>query len=359
MVSKEEVIKALEKVKDPEIGASITKLNMIKNIEIIDNSLVKVQVSLTIAGCPLYNVIEEDIKREVMNIKGVKDVIVDFTYMDENERAKLQEEISKDKKAYETVNRTWLEFGKKLPKFNFKKIIAIISNKGGVGKSLVTSLLASELNRRKFKVGILDADLTGSSIAHIFNVEGKRIYANNPIPVESKNGIKIISINLLLESSDLPIMWRGPLLTNALVQLYQDINWGKLDFLLLDMPPGSSDIPLTVFQFFPIDGIIVVTSPQELVKKVVIKSIKMSQQLNVPIIGIIENMSYIVCSNCGEKIRIGNENSVKDFCKKFNLFYLGEIPFDKRISEACDKGSIENYSSNEIKSIVDNVLSKI
>ncbi len=357
MVDKNLVMNALDGVKDPEIGASITKLNMIKDV-LIEGEKVKVKVALTIAGCPLSDTIETDVTNAVMQVPGVKNVQVELTHMTEEERGQLAANI-RGSGEEGTVKKTWAEYGQKFSKKSFKRIIAVVSAKGGVGKSFVTSSLACELNRMGYKVGILDADLTGASIAHVFGIEGSKVYEAKPAPPETKNGIKVISINFLLEDPELAVMWRGPLLTNALRQFYENIQWGELDFLLLDMPPGSSDIPLTVFQFFPIDGIVIVTSPQELVKKIVSKAINMSHVMNVPIYGMIENMSYAICEHCGGKMEVYGQSRTEKFADGAKIPFLGSLSFDSKIAEFSDKGKMEEYSNEAFVGITKKFLESL
>ena len=357
MISKDSIMKELDKVKDPEIGASITRLNMIRDV-LIKGDKVTVSVALTIEGCPLSDTIETDVTNAVMKVAGVKSVDVKLTHMTPEERGQLSSKI-REAGSEDTVQKTWTQFGQKFSKKKFKKIIAVVSAKGGVGKSFVTSLLACELNKLGYKIGVLDADLTGASVAHMFGIEGSRVYEKNPVPPESKKGIKIISINFLLEDPELAVMWRGPLLTNALRQFYENIDWGELDYLLLDMPPGSSDVPLTVMQFFPLDGILVVTSPQDLVKKIVKKALNMSSVMNVPVVGLVENMSHAICEHCNKKMEIYGPSKTEKFAKEAKIPFMGSIPLDSKSIEFSDKGKIENYSNEHFEGIAKKFLEQI
>lgn len=237
---------------------------------------------------------------------------------------------------------------------NIKKTFAVISGKGGVGKSLVTSLLASSLNKKGHSVAIIDADVTGPSIPQAFGLNGKvaKSDENGLYPVLSKKGIKVMSANVLIENPEEPIVWRGPLVAGFVQQLYTDVIYGDVDYLLIDMPPGTGDIPLTVFQMMPIDGIIVVSSPQELVSMVVAKSINMAKMMNIEILGAVENMAYIKCPKCDEKITIfGNGNYKKDI-ERQGLEVIGELPIDPKIAKLVDEGNIEDYDSNELNKVV-------
>lgn len=242
-------------------------------------------------------------------------------------------------------------------KSNIKKIIGVVSGKGGVGKSLISSLIACELSKKGFTVGIIDADITGPSISYSFGIkekangDGKYIY---PATTEDLN-IDIISSNMLLENDDDPIIWRGSLISSLVEQFYKDVCWGEKDVLIIDMPPGTGDVALTTFQSIPIDGIIVVTSPQDLVSMIVKKAIKMANLMNVPILGVVENMSYVICPNCKEKMYIYGKNKNDEIYKKFGLEKLASLPIDSKLASLVDKGKIEKYVTNEL----DNITKKI
>ena len=224
-----------------------------------------------------------------------------------------------------------------------KKVIGVVSGKGGVGKSSVTSLLALAKQREGYKVAILDGDITGPSIGRIFGVENKQVLSNGKefTPVESSQGIKIMSTNLLLESNDTPVIWRGPVLAGMIKQFWSDVMWGDVDYMFVDMPPGTGDVPLTVFQSIPVDGIIIVTSPQELVSMIVSKAVKMAEIMNIPIIGLVENMSYFKCSDCGKEHKIFGDSHIDEIAEEHNLMVLTRLPINPKIPDACDKGIIE------------------
>ena len=237
---------------------------------------------------------------------------------------------------------------------NIKKIFAVISGKGGVGKSLVTSLLASKMNKNGKNVAILDADITGPSIPQAFGLKGRMAESDETsiYPVLSKRGVKVISANLLMPDDSEPIVWKGPLISGLVQQLYTDVTFGDVDYMFVDMPPGTGDVPLTVFQMLPVDGVIVVTSPQDLVSMVVTKSIKMAQMMNIPIVGIVENMSYISCPDCGKKIKIyGNDNSRFEI-EKTGVKVVAELPIDPNISKLVDAGEIEEYETDSLNELV-------
>ncbi len=222
------------------------------------------------------------------------------------------------------------------------KVIGVVSGKGGVGKSLVTAMLAVLLNRRGQHTGVLDADVTWPSIPKIFGLHEKAAgSAQGILPVKTKTGIDVISVNLLLEDESAPVVWRGPLIGNIVKQFWTDVVWNDVDCLFVDMPPGTGDVPLTVFQSIPVDGIVVVTSPQELVSMIVAKAVNMAKMMNIPILGIVENMSYVKCPDCGKKIKVFGESHVDETARKFDLKVLGKIPLDPETAGKCDAGLAE------------------
>ncbi len=224
-----------------------------------------------------------------------------------------------------------------------KRVIAVLSGKGGVGKSFVTGALAVELARRGNKVGILDADITGPSIPKMVGMSGKRAsgLGNLLLPEISATGIKVMSSNLLLEHETDPVLWRGPVIAGAIRQFWSETSWGPLDYLLVDMPPGTGDVALTVFQSLPVDGIVVVTSPQDLVSMIVAKAVNMADKMHVPILGVIENMSYITCPDCGKTIEIFGTSKLEQVAETYGVKVLGRLPIDPALAAACDAGEIE------------------
>lgn len=230
---------------------------------------------------------------------------------------------------------------------SIKKVIGIVSGKGGVGKSLVTSMLAVTMNRRGHNVAILDADVTGPSIPKAFGLHKKAKSDHmGAYPAKSDSGIDIMSINLLLENDTDPVIWRGPIISNAVKQFWQDIIWNDIDFMFIDMPPGTGDVPLTVFQSIKMDGIIIVTSPQELVSMIVTKAVKMAEIMNVPIIGVVENMAYFKCPGCNQEYKIFGESHIDEIAQKYNFDVLARMPIDPKLAEACDQGDIEMFEGD-------------
>lgn len=246
------------------------------------------------------------------------------------------------------------------PKSNVKKVIGVVSGKGGVGKSLVTELLAVGIQRSGKKAAILDADITGPSIPKAFGITAKATGNEDGIlPVASKTGIDIMSINLLLEDITDPVIWRGPVIAGTVKQFWTDVVWEDIDAMLVDMPPGTGDVPLTVFQSLPVDGIVIVTSPQELVSMIVSKAVKMAQMMNIPILGIVENMSYVSCPDCGRHISVFGESHLDEIALKYSIPVLGRIPIDPALAKAVDSGLIEDYEGELLIPAVDAILADI
>ncbi len=243
---------------------------------------------------------------------------------------------------------------------NIKKVIGVVSGKGGVGKSLVTALSAVISARSGFNTAILDADLTGPSIPKMFGLKKKAQGSELGIlPEVTKTGIKVMSLNLLLENESDPVIWRGPVIAGTVKQFWTDVVWEDVDFMFVDMPPGTGDVPLTVFQSLPVDGIIVVASPQELVGMIVEKAVKMAGMMNIPILGIVENMSYVKCPDCGKEIKIFGESHIESVAEGYDLPILGKIPVEPKLAAASDSGMIELFEGNwldEIGEILENMI---
>ena len=234
-----------------------------------------------------------------------------------------------------------------------KKVIGIVSGKGGVGKSLVTSLLASKVNKDGFKSAILDADITGPSIPESFGVGDIRAEAvegqDALKPVVTDSGIQLMSMNFLLQNANDPVIWRGPVIAGAVKQFWTDVIWKDVDFMFVDMPPGTGDVPLTVFQSLPVDGIIIVSSPQQLVRVIVEKAVNMANMMNVPILGLVENMSYVKCPNCDEKITVFGKSNIDEIAKSFNIPVLARLPMEEATSRAVDAGDVESLDIPELE----------
>ena len=239
---------------------------------------------------------------------------------------------------------------------NIKKVIGVVSGKGGVGKSLVTSMLAVLMSRRGYKVGILDADITGPSIPKMFGITKKACSDERGIlPEETANGIKIMSINLLLEDEESPVVWRGPVIAGAVTQFWSDVVWGEIDYLFVDMPPGTGDVPLTVFQSLPVDSTVIVTSPQDLVSMIVKKAYNMASLMGINVLGIVENMSYVVCPDCGSEFRIFGEGKVNTVAEEIGIPLLAQIPIDVKLAALADKGEFERFSVEYLDNAADKI----
>ncbi|WP_027365608.1 Mrp/NBP35 family ATP-binding protein [Desulfotruncus alcoholivorax] len=240
-----------------------------------------------------------------------------------------------------------------------KHVIAVMSGKGGVGKSSVSALLALSLARRGYRVGILDADITGPSIPKMFGISARPLHDENVLyAAMSGSGIKIMSLNLLLENEDQPVIWRGPIIAGAVKQFWTDVAWGKIDFMIVDLPPGTGDVPLTVMQSLPLDGIVVVTSPQDLANMVVRKAVNMANHMNIPLLGFVENMSYLRCPDCGKEIKIFGESRSTSLATSMGLRLLEKLPVDPELAGLCDAGQVENYGAELFKDFEHLVLKK-
>ncbi len=241
-------------------------------------------------------------------------------------------------------------------KSSIKNVIAIVSGKGGVGKSMVTSLLSVAMNNKKYHTAILDADITGPSIPKAFGIRSQIMGTDNGlIPAKTENGIDVISLNLLLPDETDPVVWRGPVIAGTVKQFWTDVIWKDVDFMFVDMPPGTGDVPLTVFQSLPVKGIIVVTSPQELVSMIVEKAVKMANMMNIPVLGIVENMSYFKCPSCNEKHYIYGKSHIKEIAEKFNIPAIGSLPINPQLASLVDNGEIEKADTTGLEDIISKI----
>ena len=243
------------------------------------------------------------------------------------------------------------------PESHVKKVVGVVSGKGGVGKSMVASLMAVLMRRRGFSTAILDADVTGPSIPKAFGVHGMLSATDGGIiPAASVTGVKMVSLNLLLENETDPVVWRGPVIAGTVKQFWSDVMWGDVDFMFVDMPPGTGDVPLTVFQSLPVDGIVIVLSPQELVGMIVEKAVKMAQMMNIPVLGLVENMAYMTCPDCGKRLYPFGEGRTADVAKQYGLPMLAQLPIQPEIAKKCDEGRLMDIQLPEMGKAVDAVL---
>ncbi len=236
-----------------------------------------------------------------------------------------------------------------------KRVIGVVSGKGGVGKSLVTSMLAVTMQRRGYQAAVLDADITGPPIPKAFGLKSGSVEGSElgMFPPKTKTGIEVMSVNLLIDDETKPVVWRGPVIAGTVKQFWSDVVWNDVDYMFVDMPPGTGDVPLTVYQSLPIDGIIIVTTPQDLVSMIVEKAVKMAKMMNVPILGIVENMSYVVCPDCGKKINVFGESKIEEIAKEYSVPVLAKIPMDPKLTALVDKGIIELMENDYLNTACD------
>lgn len=239
---------------------------------------------------------------------------------------------------------------------NIKNIIVVMSGKGGVGKSSFSSMIAIALQKQGYKVGILDGDITGPSIPKLFGLKGQPDVSEfGAYPMKTKTGISVMSMNLMLANEDEPVVWRGPVISGVIKQFWEEVIWGEIDYLVVDLPPGTGDAPLTILQTLPVNGVIMVTSPQDLANMVVRKGIKMVQMMNLPVLAIAENMSYLVCPDCQKRINLFGESNLKDTCTTYKVPLMGKFPLDPKLAELGDKGQIEDYNGDVLKIMIENL----
>jgi Mrp family chromosome partitioning ATPase len=336
LITESQVEEALAQVMDPELGRNLVELGMIRDVEIKDSG-VKFTLSLTTLACPFQDQLVSQAKAAVVALDGMEKVEIELAEMSSEER---EQALSKAQPAQQASS----PLAQKLN--DVKHVIAVMSGKGGVGKSLVSSLLAVALHREGQEVGVLDADITGPSIPKMFGIHSPPVA--NPLgilPVKSSLGTRIMSINLLLPSEDDAVVWRGPLISGAIKQFWEEVIWGKLDTLVVDLPPGTSDASLTVMQSMPLSGVVLVTSPQDLAGMVVRKAAKMAQHLDIAILGLVENMSYFVAPDTGKRYDIFGPSHARETATQVGVPFLGQLPLDPRIAELSDAGRIEEYAA--------------
>ena len=336
--SKEHILEVLSHVPDPELHRSLTDLKMVREVQ-VHGGKVEVTIALTVPNCPLKSQIEADVRAAISALPDVKQVSVKLISMTDEERKALFGEPKE---------------GSAAPYNHIKRVVAVMSGKGGVGKSLVTGLLATALARNGYQVGILDADITGPSIPMLFGLHGP--VEPGPVgirPPKSQTGIKVISMNLLLESDDQPVIWRGPLVGKAITQLWGDVMWGDLDYLLVDLPPGTSDASLTTMQSLPVNGIVMVTTPQSLASMVVRKAVHMAQAVKTPIVGVVENMAYFVCPDTGKQHFIFGPSHAGEVALAASAPLLARLPIDPQVAALCDVGKVEDVYLEEIPALLE------
>ncbi len=345
MVKKEQVLDALKGVMDPELHRSIVDLGMVREVQVA-GAQVKVTIALTVPTCPMQDTIAQDAAQAVDALEDGLDVEITLTAMTEEEKAHLRQTLQSGQRRQEPA----------FPAANLnrvKTVIAVMSGKGGVGKSTVAAMLAVGLRRARMRVGVLDADITGPSIPKLLGVsEPPHTSPLGLLPTATSGGIKVMSINLVLQRPDDPVIWRGPMISSAIQQFWNDVFWGDLDTLVVDMPPGTSDAALTVMQALPVTGVVLVTSPQDLAEMVVRKAANMAAQLNVPLLGIVENMSYVVCPDCHARFELFGKGRSEEMAGAFGARFLGKIGLDSQMATLGDAGKIETYTNDEFAPLV-------
>jgi Mrp family chromosome partitioning ATPase len=345
MPTEAEIMEALKKVIDPELGRSIVELNMVRDLQVDAEGVVSFTLALTVPSCPMKDRMQRDAYNVLTALPGISDVKVTYGAMTDEERKAVFGHASPS-----------------LPKLNeFSSIgqtIAVMSGKGGVGKSLVTASLAVNLARQGKKVGILDADLTGPSIPKLFGLPpgGVRGSDMGILPGNTRTGIRVMSTNLLVPEEDTAVVWRGPIVTGTIRQFYEQVLWGRLDVLLIDLPPGTSDANLTVIQNLPLDGAVLVTTPQALASLVVRKGVRMLKELKVPILGIIENMSYYTCPDTGKPHEIFGASHAAEVAELAGAEVSARLPIRPEITTQCDSGQVEDVNIPELEAFASQLM---
>ena len=348
MVDRGQIIEALKGVNDPELDKSLVELNMVHDMT-VDDAQVHFTLALTALACPLKDRIVADARQAVLALDGVQDVQVSLREMTTEEKARVWPK--------ERPQRG--EPGAAAHLNHIGRVLAVMSGKGGVGKSSVAAMLAVALQRQGERVGVLDADITGPSIPTMFGLRGTPPMGPVGIlPAETRSGIRVMSINLLLPSEDDAVIWRGPLIGGAIRQFWGDVIWGDLDVLVVDLPPGTSDASLTVMQSIPLNGVVLVTSPQDLAGMVVRKAAQMARQMKVTIVGLVENMSYAVCPKCGERVEVFGPSRAMHTALRSGVPLLGQLPLDPELTRHCDVGDIEDYTMNVFESVATKIAQR-
>jgi len=347
MLTTDQVREALRGVMDPELHRDIVDLDMARDIQ-IDGNQVRFTLALTTLACPLKGKIVDDAKAAILALDESLDVQVDLSEMTPAERQRI---LGPPPKQNESL----------AARFNdIRHVVAVMSGKGGVGKSSVAGMLATALKRRGQRVGVLDADITGPSIPRMFGMSHPPMRGPvGIIPPVSRTGIAVMSINLLLPNEDEAVVWRGPLIGGTIKQFWNDVTWGRLDTLVIDLPPGTSDASLTVMQSIPLSGVVLVTSPQDLAGMVVRKAAHMAEHLSVPILGLVENMAYLDCPDCGQRIQLFGPSAAEATAARLGIPFLGSLPLDPNLAVLCDSGRIEEYESPDFAPIAEAIMDRV
>ena len=348
MITTEQILQALRGVQDPELGKDVVESGMVHDVE-IEDARVRLTLALTTLACPLKERITNDVRQALLALDGVQDVQIALREMTSEEKARIWPQQAPQEKKHEPGVAAHLN--------HIQRVLAVASGKGGVGKSSVAAMLAVTLRRQGQRVGVLDADITGPSIPRMFGLRGTPPMGPVGIlPAETRTGIRVMSINLLLPDEDEAVIWRGPLIGGAIRQFWNEVVWGQLDMLVIDLPPGTSDASLTVMQSIPLNGVVLVTSPQDLAGMVVRKAAHMAGHLHVPILGLIENMAYLDCPGCGQRIHLFGPSNAEDTAARLGVPLLGSLPLDPELALWCDEGRIEDYRGADFAPIAEAIL---
>jgi Mrp family chromosome partitioning ATPase len=344
LVTPEQITGALRSVMDPELGRNIVDLGMVRDVAIVGNR-VSFTFALTTLACPLRGQMVENAKQEIAKLDGDLQVEVNLVEMTDAEKQQLLGRSGdQERPLAEQLN-------------DIAHTVAVMSGKGGVGKSSIAAMLAVSLRRQGKRVGVLDADITGPSIPKMYDLTDRPLVSPlGLLPAETKTGIKVMSINLLLQSADQAVIWRGPLIAGTIRQFWSEVFWKDLDYLVIDLPPGTSDASLTEMQSIPLNGVLMVTSPQDLAGMVVRKAAQMATQLDIPLLGLIENMSYALCPKCGEQIEVFGPSRAMDTALRIGAPLLGRLPLDPDLARLCDGGRIEEYRSEAFEDIAERIV---
>jgi Mrp family chromosome partitioning ATPase len=346
VIAEKQVFGALRGVMHPEFEHDLVELEMIRRVAVEDDRIA-VTLALPFVDVPVKDDLVRRVREAVSGMDPTAQVEVDLVEMSQKERAAF-------------MGKTGEAPGPATLANDVSHVVAVLSGKGGVGKSSVAALLAVALRRRGMRVGVLDADITGPSIPRMFGLH--RQPAMGPLgilPVETVTGIKVMSINLILQSDDQAVIWRGPLISNAIKQFWTEVAWGKLDVLVVDLPPGTSDASLTVMQSIPLSGVVLVTSPQDLAGMVVRKAAGMVQKMGAPIVGLVENMSYVTCPDCGREIRVFGPSRAMQTAARLRVPFLGQLPLDPELACRCDEGEIEAYDAERFDQMVKPLMDRM
>lgn len=344
MIAEKDVLDALRRVIDPEIGKSIVDLGMVRDVRISPRGEVSFTLALTVPTCPVREHMAASARQILSEVPGISRVEVTFGAMSEEERKAVIAQMRSNLPRLNAFNKV-------------ERVLAVMSGKGGVGKSSLTALLAVGLVRRGWKVGILDADVTGPSIPRLFGLPAGGLRGNDQgiLPALTRSGVRVVSTNLLVPEEDTAVIWRGPMISGTIQQFWTNVLWGRLDLLLVDLPPGTADAALSVAQNLPLDGVILVTSPQQLAGLVVRKAVHMLQNLNVPILGLVENFSYFTCPETGVRHAIFGESHAAEIAEAAGVELLARLPIDPRITAAGDNGQIEDIHLPELDGLLDHL----